>query len=295
MKCRLCSGENIKITYRGLIRNGGLGKYTKEPVTVWNCEDCGVIWHDAIIKDSKQYYESKEYRNSLEGSSEENAFYKLHDKETLDKFKYTGTDIYRQKVVADIGCGAGAFLDFLKGVAETIIAVEPSDAYRNIMKMKGFKTYAYMPEVRKEWKNKIDVITSFDVIEHVENPKEFMVDIHELLSENGRAVIGTPTETPVMRQLLGEIYEKKLLFSTQHLWVFSANNLKMLAEEARFQKMEIKYFQRYGIGNLLGWLREKELCSDIKDSFITDTFDSVWKNECNANGLSDYIVIYLYK
>ncbi len=48
------------------------------------------------------------------------------DKETLDKLQYTKTDIFKGKSVADIGCGAGAFLVFLKGVAMNLVAIEPS-------------------------------------------------------------------------------------------------------------------------------------------------------------------------
>lgn len=295
MECKLCNSNHVRITYEGLVRNGGLGKYTKEPVTMWQCENCGVIWHDKVIDDTKQYYESREYRNSLEGSSEADTFYKLHDKETLDKFQYTGTDIFRKKVVADIGCGCGAFLDFLKGVAETIIGVEPSEVYRDNMDSKGFKTYTYLEDAKKDWKDKIDVITSFDVIEHVEDPNLFLADIYDLLSNGGRAVIGTPTDAPVMRELLGEIYEKKLLFSSQHLWIFSEKNLKMMSEKIGYKNVRIKYFQRYGIGNMLGWLKENNPRSDINAEFITDTLNEVWKKECESKGFADYIVLYVTK
>lgn len=98
-----------------------------------------------------------------------------------------------------------------------------------------------------------------------------------------------------MRQLLGEIYEKKILFSVQHLWIFSEKNLELLAREAGFQKVEIKFFQRYGIGNLLGWLKKKEAKSDISASFITESLNNLWKNECSAYKMADYIVAYLYK
>ena len=122
-----------------------------------------------------------------------------------------------------------------------------------------------------------------------------MCDVYDLLSESGRAIIGTPTEAPVMRCLLGQIYEQQQLFSTQHLWVFSENNLRMLAEEAGFKKIEFKYFQRYGIKNLLGWLKEKTPRSDIDSLLISNTLDNVWRSECSAYGTADYIVTYLYK
>lgn len=297
MKCKLCGSENVKIIYKGKIRDGGLGKYTSEDREMHQCDECGVIWHDKLNPDLREYYESTEYRDSLEGSSSAEDFYRLHDKETLDKLQYTGTNIYRNKVVADIGCGCGAFLDFIQGVASTVIAVEPSEVYRKIMNKKGYQTYAYTRVAKDEWENKIDIITSFDVIEHVDDPKEFLMDIYDLLSvdEGGKAIIGTPTDAPVMRNLLGEIYEKKLLFSTQHLWIFSESNLKMLAEQVGFKKVEIKYFQRYGIGNLLGWLREKQPCSDLKNVLIMDILDSMYKSECSVNKKADYIVMYLEK
>lgn len=294
MQCKLCGGKSIDITYNGLIRDGGLNHYTTKPVSMYRCKDCGVIWHEKM-KDVKEYYESKEYRNALEGSSEEEYFYLLHDKDTLDKLFYTGTDVFRHKTVADIGCGCGAFLDFVSGPADEVIGIEPSETYREIMTKKGFRTYAYAAECIKDFTSKVDVITSFDVIEHVEDPTAFMEDVYQLLSDDGRAIIGTPTETPVMRELLGEIYERKLLFSTQHIWVLSEDSLRYISEKAGFTKVEFKYYQRYGLENVFGWLRDKEPRSDIKNSSITETMDQVWKSECSASKMADYIVVSLQK
>ena len=296
MKCKICGGKNIKITYNGLIRDGGLGKYTNEPVKMYQCADCDVIWHDRLLN-TQDYYESQEYRKKLEGTSEEKDFYRLHDKETLDKFQYTGTTIFRDKVVADIGCGCGAFLDYLKGVATEIIAIEPSETYRTIMREKGFHTYPYAQDIKAEKKywGKIDVSTSFDVIEHVESPFDFLKDVYGMLKKGGMAIIGTPTDAPVMRNLLGEIYEKKLLFSTQHLWVLGEKNLRLMAEKIGFSNIVFKYYQRYGIGNMMGWIRDKAPKSTISASFLTNTLDNVWKSQLEEKGLADYIVLYLTK
>ncbi len=295
MRCNLCNSEKTKIIYDGKIRNGGLGQYTVQNIKMYQCLECGTIWHQNTVEKLNEYYESSAYRQSLEGTSEEENFYILHDGETLDKFIYTGTTIFRKKAVADIGCGCGAFLDFLKGVASSVVAVEPSEAYRKIMDEKGFVTYPYTEDALSDWSDKLDVVVSFDVIEHVSDPIEFMTNIYKLLTPGGKAIIGTPTETPIMRQLLGEIYEKKLLFSTQHLWIFSADSLKRITQIAGFEKSDVKYFQRYGLNNLLGWLRDKEPNVEIKETFITPTLDAVWKSECDEKGMADYIVIYLTK
>lgn len=295
MKCKICGSENTDIIYNDLIRDGGLGQYTKKPIKIFQCKNCDVIWHDNEIADVKEYYETEEYRNELEGSSEEEKFYELHDKETLDKLNYTGTTIFRNKVVADIGCGCGAFLDYISGVAREVVAVEPSLKYRNIMSRKGFSTYSYADEAKKLYANKIDVITSFDVIGHVQSPESFIKDVYDLLTAGGKAIIGTPTDAPVMRSLLGKDYEKKLLFSTQHLWILSEKNLRIISEKCGFKNIDIKYYQRYGIDNMLGWLKDKEPKSEIKQKFITETLNNVWKAQLVDNGLADYIVLYLEK
>lgn len=295
MKCKICGSENTDIIYNDLIRDGGLGQYTKKPIKIFQCKNYDVIWHDNEIADVKEYYETEEYRNELEGSSEEEKFYELHDKETLDKLNYTGTTIFRNKVVADIGCGCGAFLDYISGVAREVVAVEPSLKYRNIMSRKGFSTYSYADEAKKLYANKIDVITSFDVIEHVQSPESFIKDVYDLLTAGGKAIIGTPTDAPVMRSLLGKDYEKKLLFSTQHLWILSEKNLRIISEKCGFKNIDIKYYQRYGIDNMLGWLKDKEPKSEIKQKFITETLNNVWKAQLVDNGLADYIVLYLEK
>ncbi len=295
MECRLCKGSHISIIYDGKIRNGGLGQYTRQDMPIYQCEDCGVIWHEKEDMNLEQYYESTQYRESLEGNSDIEEFYRLHDKETMAKFAYTGAERFRHKTVADIGCGGGAFLDFLSGVAKDIIAVEPSAYYRSIMEQKGYHTYPYATEAAEEWKGKVDTVVSFDVIEHVEDPIQFLNDIKELLSENGEAVIGTPTDAPVMRQMLGNIYEQRLLFSTQHLWIFSEKNLEMMAKAAGFRKFKVRYFQRYGLSNFIGWIKEQHACGERDYSFVSETMDAVWKSEISRQGISDYIVMYLSK
>ena len=133
------------------------------------------------------------------------------------------------------------------------------------------------------------------MIEHVEGPVQFLKDIEQLLNEDGEAIIGTPTDAPVMRQMLGNIYEKKLLFSTQHLWIFSKKNLDMMAREAGFSQIEIRYFQRYGLNNFIGWMKEQTACGEPYYPFVSDTMNAVWKSEISRQGLSDYIVLYVKK
>ncbi|NLM20334.1 MAG: class I SAM-dependent methyltransferase [Peptococcaceae bacterium] len=291
MKCQICSNEDISTIYDGQIRDGGIGRYTDINVNMYQCQECGVIWHNLRERDLDEYYSSEDYRQELEGTSSENDFYRIHDGETLDKLYYTGTTVFRDKIVADLGCAAGAFLDSISGMAKTVIGIEPSNVYQTALKKKGYCTFAYASDAIQEYGGKVDVLTSFDVIEHVSDPLTFLKEVHALLREKGKAIIGTPTDAPVMRAMLGQIYEKELLFSTQHLWVFNQKSLMLLAKKAGFRKASVRYFQRYGLGNALSWLKYRQPKGNVSYSFITDTMDIVWKKELEAQGLSDYIVL----
>lgn len=294
MKCKLCNGQDVGVTWHGYIRDGKVGNLYKNKVCMYKCNDCGTIWHESLQKDSSLYYESEEYRKSLEGTSEIGDFYRMHDGESFDKFLYTGTEIFRDKTVADVGCGGGAFLDYINTVAQNVIAIEPSFLYRNEMKKKGYTTFAYSAEALEDYREKIDVVVSFDVIEHVENPTEFIEEIFELLSVNGKAYIGTPTDAPVMRELLGKDYES-FLFSTQHPWVLCKGSFEVIAKMCSITKWSCNYYQRYGLGNLIYWLLNKKPGKHKKYEFISKGMDEHWKAELEEKEMSDYIVFEFSK
>lgn len=294
MQCRICDGNNIEVTYEGNIRDGKVGNLYKNKVQMYKCTECGTIWHDHLQEDYSSYYESEEYRKRLEGTSEIHDFYKMHDKESMDKFIYTGTEIYRDKIVADIGCGGGAFLDYINTVSKEVIAIEPSDLYRKEMKKKGFITFAYAEDALKEYRGRVDVAVSFDVIEHVLDPVEFVADIVHLLSENGKAYIGTPTDAPIMRKLLGADYES-FLFSTQHPWVLCKGSFSAIAQKCSIAKWSCKFHQRYGLGNMIYWLTNRKPGQHKQYEFISKGLDEHWKAELEKNEISDYIVFEFEK
>lgn len=294
MQCRICGGNNIEVTYEGNIRDGKVGNLFKNKVQMYKCMDCGTIWHEHLQSDYSSFYESEEYRKRLEGTSEIQDFYKMHDRESMDKFIYTGTEIYRNKIVADIGCGGGAFLDYINTVSKEVIAIEPSDLYRKEMKKKGLITFAYAKDAMKDYAGKIDIIVSFDVIEHVLDPIEFIADICLLLSKSGKAFIGTPTDAPVMRELLGADYES-FLFSTQHPWVLSKGSFSIIAQKCSIEKWYCKFHQRYGLGNMIYWLVNKKPGQHKQYEFISKGMDELWKSELENKEMSDYIVFEFEK
>lgn len=295
MECSVCGSGDIRVIYEGVIRDGKAGNVTKSKYQMYQCQKCRTIWHDHADKDYDAYYASGAYRMHLEGSSKIHTFYKNHDAECLDKFIYTGTKIFRDKVVADLGCGGGSFADYIHTVAKKVLAVEPCAAFHSEMKKKGLEVFSYAADMLNLYRNNIDVIVSFDVIEHVDVPRQFLQEIFDLLKPGGGcAYIGTPTDAPVMRELLGEEYES-FLFTTQHPWIFHKKSFEELARSCGITNYQCNYYQRYGLGNLLYWLMEKKPGGRKQYPFITKAMDQCWKAELEEKELSDYMVFEFQK
>jgi SAM-dependent methyltransferase len=242
----------------------------------------------------ENYYETARYRMELEGSADIEDFYKKHDWECGDKFSYTGTGIFRNKIVADVGCGGGGWLDFIKGVAATTIAVEPSEIYRKHLKKTGHIPYAYMKDAIKDFAKQVDVITSFDVIEHVADPQDFVNDTVSLVKDDGKVIVGTPSDHRHLRELLGNDFNS-FIFSVQHPWVFAEKGLRILFEKAGFQDIRIRQYMKYGLGNVFAWLKEGRPMGHAVYPFISSTVNESWKANLAETGYGDYLVVYAGK
>lgn len=291
MKCKICGSTNIKTIYQGKIRYGKFGHLTDEDVPMLQCEQCKMVWHEKM---DEVCYDDSSYRNMMGEEDNIKCFNYYHDADVLEKLKYMGTDIFRDKVVMDIGCGGGAILDYLQGVAKKVIGVEPTEGYRKLMKEKGYTTFAYTSELGEEYEHAIDIIFSFDVIEHVDDPIQFIKDAKRVLADDGILIIGTPTLQPVMREAVGSSYDS-FLFSVQHPWVFDKLSFEECIKQAGFEKFEISYKQRYGLNNLIGWIKEKRPVGNIKCDWVSDTIDELWKREVERLEKADYMIAYIRK
>ena len=281
------------ITFHGKIRNGAPGNITSSEVDIYQCRDCGTIWH-LPIHESAASYDSDSYRESMGETVDLSSFYEIHDSEILDKFTYTGTSIYRNRLFMDIGVGGGGYADYVRGVATDVVLIEPNKHFAELLLKKGYEVYSYGENALEKYRGKIEVLTSFDVIEHVDNPQQFLQTAYDLLAPNGTAFIGTPTEYPVIRSLLGEKFEA-FVFSVQHLWVFSKSSLDIMAKKAGFTNIEVKFYQRFGLGNLIAWLSEVKPKGDAMYNFITPSLNALYKSEMSREETAEYLVLEVRK
>ena len=287
--CRICNTSEWHVLYEGQIRIGKFGEYSKENHVVWKCSKC----QSGFIARAPINYELSGYRETVDGDDSPGHFYKLHDKEQVDKLKILGTENIRGKIIADVGCGAGAFLDILKGLASKTIAVEPTKPFHHELRTKGHVTYSYCEDAIKEWAGTVDIVVSFAVLEHVENPIAFLNEVKSLLKPDGFLLISTPNAEDWLLEFMPVEYGR-FFYRNVHKWYFNCESLRFVSDAASFKDLSIKFVQRFDISNALLWAYKRQPTGFSKFK-ILNGINGSYKHYIEDIGRSDFIYAWMYK
>jgi 2-polyprenyl-3-methyl-5-hydroxy-6-metoxy-1,4-benzoquinol methylase len=201
-------------------------------------------------------YTSSEYRELVDGSASPEHYHALHDAEQVDKLRLLGTDLIRGKVVADIGCGAGSFLDLVKGMADATLGIEPAQGYHVAVRSKGHTVFPSCADAAGEWRGRVDVGVCFSVIEHVDDPVALLREIRALLRPGGTLLVSTPNLRDWLLELLPAEYGA-FFYRTVHTWYFDHSSLETLSRAAGFTGCEARSVHRFDLSNALLWLRDR--------------------------------------
>ena len=222
-------------------------------------------------------------------------YWSLHDSEQIRNLDVVWPESLRGKSVVDVGCGAGSFLDSVRGLAAETIGVEPCEVYHEALKSQGHKVYASLEDVLGEREGLADLACCFSVIEHVPNPKNFIESIGRLLRPGGILHASTPNRDDVLVGLLPDDYAK-FFYRTVHRWYFDRASLAVCGELGGFSKVDVYCYHRFGFANTLLWLRDRKPTGDKGDLEVAGPLmDNFWKSYLESEGMGDYLYSRLQK
>ncbi len=142
----------------------------------------------------------------------------------------------------DVGCHIGVFLEIAGAHGWEAWGVEPSRWAVEIARAKGLRVIegtlreAAFPDA---W---FDVVTMWDVIEHLSDPMGELREVHRILKPGGWVVIHTmDIESPFAR-LLGARWPWLM---EMHLYYFSRRTLRRMLERAGFESVRTAAEGRY--------------------------------------------------
>jgi SAM-dependent methyltransferase len=130
-------------------------------------------------------YESKEYLHKLD---------ELPDSYYSKYIEYLQKYLSKDSIFLDVGCGNGEVLKILqrKGFTKGY-GIDISKLFVHEAKKKGLKNiYSYDGNKFPFDSNKFDLVGSFNVLEHTNNPGKFIGDQVKLIKKNGYILIACP-------------------------------------------------------------------------------------------------------
>lgn len=140
----------------------------------------------------------------------------------------------------DVGCSSGAFLESANKLNFTTFGVEPAPEAAKTAIKNGLNVKIGTLQENNYQSNFFDVVTLFEVIEHIKNPIPLLKEINRVLKKNGICVIGTGNTDSLTVKILKSNWE---YFNMQkhggHISFFNPNTIKILATNTKFRVHKI--------------------------------------------------------
>ncbi len=289
--CEICGAENWRAVYQGPVRDGAFGTL-REGATVARCGGCGVDRLAESVCPDESFYETEAYRRKLGQGLSTGAYLGAADALQGFALEAIEPDSLRDKTVADVGCAGGRFLDYVADLAGRMLAIEPSDIYRDSLAERGYAVFPYAADAAAEFGGKVDFAASFQVIEHVRNPRVFLADIRPLLAPGGSLLITTPNRRDILMDLLPDDFPA-FFYRVVHRWYFDADALAGCARRAGFAVDGVRFVHRYGLSNALAWLRDRRPSGRTRLAGVEPPADHFWRGYLEDGGRADCIFMFL--
>lgn len=153
--------------------------------------------------------------------------------ELLDKFE----PFRKTNKLLDVGCGVGYFLEVARERGWEVYGTEFTDESMRINSDKGFKMNQGPLKASNYDAQSFDVVTSFEVIEHINNPDEEMNQVKTILRSGGLFYCTTPNFNSVSRhQLKGQW---NVIVYPEHLSYYTPKSMNYLMKQHGFNKKEV--------------------------------------------------------
>lgn len=191
----------------------------QEACEIYRCPHCGFAFGYPYIGGDEDYYAI------------------LHEQKGYPAWRWDYDFAVREALapagggkVLDIGAGVGLFLRRLPANWQRF-AIEPSDSNRSDLELQKIQVIRDLPSAALAHEGTFQVVTMFQVLEHISEFKSVLDNCHQLLVPQGRIVITVPDGDAMIRQ-------EKLTgcadMPPNHINKWTPGSLKLALEDSGF-------------------------------------------------------------
>ena len=155
--------------------------------------------------------------------------------------------------VLDIGCATGAMLEHLRGNGWQVTGVEISPCAQYAQKERNLDVRNIPLEENNFPAKSFDAVLASHLIEHLNDPKTFLLEVHRILKDGGKLFITTPNISGFQAKLFGGKWRSAIF---DHLYLFSIRTLKQLLKAAGFKTQICRTWGGLASGMAPMWLKK---------------------------------------
>jgi 2-polyprenyl-3-methyl-5-hydroxy-6-metoxy-1,4-benzoquinol methylase len=134
----------------------------------------------------------------------------------------------------DVGCATGIFLGQVRQSGWSVTGLEPSKwaAVQAAGRLAGVEIFNETVENADFPANSFDVITLWDVLEHLSSPAQTLAQLSRWLAPSGWILLNLPNISSWPARFMGSHW---VLFLREHLWYFSPLTINKCLEKSGFR------------------------------------------------------------
>ena len=176
----------------------------------------------------------------------------------------------------EIGAGDADFLAYIHDRKPDVdlSCVEPDDNTKAHRDRHSWLHQALSTDVLQA--HTYDIVSCFHVLEHIEEPSDFLSVCANLIKPGGKVIIEVPSLTDPLLSLYAIPQYEDFYFQKQHPYYYSPASLQRLLEHNGYAVEAMIAHQRYGLENHLAWLTQgkpggneqyRRIFADTSDSY----------------------------
>ena len=246
-------------------------EFKKHSVELVCCLNCGTRYSSRIAANLDDVYKNPGYLAYSKEDTDEHYDYRRErfGRERVDILERHCGDLTEKRLL-DVGCGNGYFLSAVMEKCKHCYGSEFSGKMREFARRKtGLTVFGESLDDLPE--KGFDIITLFDVIEHIPDPIPFMRSIDRILNPGGFVLIFTPNFDSFSIRVMCEY--SSIIDPTEHVVLYTLPSLHYLAGKLGY---EVVYEETQGL-DMQNVLSMQQYKGEELNEFLNQ-----WHNELQA-------------
>jgi len=235
----------------------------KDYMKIVKCDDCKLIYTNPIFDENnyRQIYQSDEYQELTKIYDNESHEYRV---ERFGSERVNILEKYVQKPMGskkikylDVGCSTGFVVEAAQSRGWEAIGIDLNPETIQFGCTRGLNLLNKSLDELTFEENSFDIISMFDVLEHLPNPKTILEQAVKYTKSGGLIFLYLPNWDSASRILMGK--NAHFIWPTHHLNYYNIDTISDLIERVGLQ---VEYFGTEGLDIMDYIWREKEINKD---------------------------------